>query len=48
MIILQDVYTFYWFRKYQMIIDRQAKEIVDLRTTNNALVKVIENIGGNE
>ena len=46
--IIQCIYTFYWFRKYQVIIERQIKEILDLKNTNNALVNIIHNIGGNE
>ncbi len=48
LVLIMGVYSLYWFKKYQIIIERQAKEIVNLRTTNNALAKVIENIGGNE
>ena len=44
LIILQDVYTFYWFWKYQKIIDIQAKEIVRLRTNNNALELIFNNL----
>jgi hypothetical protein len=43
--LIQCGYTFYWFRKYQKIIERQAHEIVDLRTTNNALTNIIKNGG---
>ena len=44
LIILQDVYTFYCFWQYQKIINLQAREIIILKTNNNALEKLFKNL----